>query len=320
MPNNQTVARVSVGLTGHQVADLLRFHGTTEDGQDYDVAKAGMKELACIGVIRWCGGSRYEFTDIGMQLCALLCAPGELEVPPSNAHEDLKFTFQHPHSKECRTVTLKKAEVADEMEGSLHEKLREQFCQCEAVGETNVVDCNCSDYTDDFEFLHQNTEQPSPPQGELVAFLLLGDVFHGTNGPEVDDWDIQYDHKACDRLARSRPGEQVALYAVLPAHTCAGLAGREDLTSCFGSNVYPSTDKWPLWANWVGLDQHGSWVFYENKPITSATCRLPGKGSWGDSIFGEPQKCWAEMLYERPKVQPEELIQIPAVELHGTDQ
>ncbi|WP_019334981.1 hypothetical protein [Pseudomonas syringae] len=46
MPNNQTVARVSVGLTGHQVADLLRFHETTEDGQDYDVAKAGMKELA----------------------------------------------------------------------------------------------------------------------------------------------------------------------------------------------------------------------------------------------------------------------------------
>jgi hypothetical protein len=47
---------------------------------------------------------------------------------------------------------------------------------------------------------------------QAVAFLMLGDIFHGVDGPEVDDWDIQYDHKVCNVLAQSNPGAQIPLF------------------------------------------------------------------------------------------------------------
>ena len=55
------------------------------------------------------------------------------------------------------------------------------------------------------------------PQGEPVAHLLLGETFYGTSGPEIGDFDIQYNHEACDRLAEAFPGKQIALYAEQPA-------------------------------------------------------------------------------------------------------
>lgn len=45
-----------------------------------------------------------------------------------------------------------------------------------------------------------------------VALLMLGDIFHGADGPEVDDWDIQYDHKVCEVLAQANPGAQIPLF------------------------------------------------------------------------------------------------------------
>lgn len=54
-------------------------------------------------------------------------------------------------------------------------------------------------------------------QGEPVAYLLLGETFYGTSGPEIGDFDIQYNHEACDRLAEAFPGKQIALYAEQPA-------------------------------------------------------------------------------------------------------
>jgi len=47
---------------------------------------------------------------------------------------------------------------------------------------------------------------------QAAAFLMLGDIFHGVDGPEVDDWDIQYDHKVCNVLAQSNPGAQIPLF------------------------------------------------------------------------------------------------------------
>jgi hypothetical protein len=75
--------------------------------------------------------------------------------------ETLSFEFEHPQDKERRTVTLTKAEVATAMSDELFEKLTALFCQCESVGETNVVDCNCMDYTDDF-VLVESTSTPEP--------------------------------------------------------------------------------------------------------------------------------------------------------------
>jgi len=63
----------------------------------------------------------------------------------------LSFEFEHPSSKEKRAVTLTKRDVFDGMEDYFYDKLGEQICQCEPVGETNVVDCNCDEYVHDFE-------------------------------------------------------------------------------------------------------------------------------------------------------------------------
>lgn len=65
--------------------------------------------------------------------------------------EALTFTYKHPSTTERRSVSLSRAEVAEGMEATLYEKLVAQLCQCESVGETNVVDCNCHQYGHDFE-------------------------------------------------------------------------------------------------------------------------------------------------------------------------
>ncbi|MGB4488458.1 MAG: hypothetical protein WBI95_23560 [Pseudomonas veronii] len=71
MITNQTIdgvprdLSVSISLTKQQERDILRFYDTCEDGQGYDVPKDRMKSLACLGLIRPTGFSRYELTDAG---------------------------------------------------------------------------------------------------------------------------------------------------------------------------------------------------------------------------------------------------------------
>lgn len=46
----------------------------------------------------------------------------------------------------------------------LYEKLGEQICQCQSVGETNVVDCNCDEYIHDFELVSGSTSAEAANQ------------------------------------------------------------------------------------------------------------------------------------------------------------
>ncbi|MBT9570036.1 MAG: Lar family restriction alleviation protein [Pseudomonas umsongensis] len=73
--------------------------------------------------------------------------------PPEPVAVAMSFDFEHPFSNEKRTVTLTKRDVFDGMEDFFYDKLGEQICQCESVGETNVVDCNCDEYVHDFEIV-----------------------------------------------------------------------------------------------------------------------------------------------------------------------
>lgn len=73
--------------------------------------------------------------------------------PPEPVAVVMSFDFEHPLSKERRTVSLTKRDVYDGMEDYFYDKLGEQICQCESVGETNVVDCNCDEYIHDFELV-----------------------------------------------------------------------------------------------------------------------------------------------------------------------
>jgi hypothetical protein len=62
----------------------------------------------------------------------------------------MEFIFKHPKTGE----TLK-AEISDEkIREFFEDDAREQIgCNCQPIGETNVVECNCSDFFDEFELL-----------------------------------------------------------------------------------------------------------------------------------------------------------------------
>lgn len=57
---------VRVSMSEDQCNELLRFNETCEDGQEYDVRRGMMKSLTYVGMVRWCGGSRFEITDAGI--------------------------------------------------------------------------------------------------------------------------------------------------------------------------------------------------------------------------------------------------------------
>ncbi|WP_434577600.1 hypothetical protein [Pseudomonas sp. Z1-6] len=47
---------------------LHRFNETCMDGQEYDVRRSVMKSMTYVGLVRWCGGSRFEITDLGISV------------------------------------------------------------------------------------------------------------------------------------------------------------------------------------------------------------------------------------------------------------
>lgn len=67
-------------------------------------------------------------------------------------NDSISFTLTHSGTGESRTVTLTRAEIQERMADEILDKLGAEICQCEPIGETNVVECSCPDYLDDFEF------------------------------------------------------------------------------------------------------------------------------------------------------------------------
>jgi len=68
-------------ISTDELAAFHRFCETCEDFESggYDVPKEDMQRLARIGVVRWCGGSRYETTDFGDVIRARKIAPPIVE-------------------------------------------------------------------------------------------------------------------------------------------------------------------------------------------------------------------------------------------------
>ena len=121
----------------------------------------GLQHMAVAedGKLRWMSGRK-------MQNCELYALPdgSAIRFPlyaerPAPVAVVMPFDFEHPLSKERRTVTLTKRDVFDGMEDYFYDKLSEQICQCESVGETNVVDCNCDEYVHDFEIVEACLEE-----------------------------------------------------------------------------------------------------------------------------------------------------------------
>lgn len=56
----------------------------------------------------------------------------------------MDFIFKHKTSGEIKTVSLTEKQIQKLLEYELYEEYLK--CDCEPVGETNVVECNCDDY------------------------------------------------------------------------------------------------------------------------------------------------------------------------------
>ena len=65
----------------------------------------------------------------------------------------MDFTFRHPVSGEEFTVTMTREEINGHLSDELYDKLGSMVCSCQPVGETNVVECGCNDYLEDFVLL-----------------------------------------------------------------------------------------------------------------------------------------------------------------------
>ncbi|MFG4006342.1 hypothetical protein ACGEN5_29515 [Pseudomonas aeruginosa] len=86
----------------------------------------------------------------------VLVASEEIAAPVAQAQhsvpEEFSFEYRHPNG-ESHTVTVSRDQVINEMPDFLFEALCSKFCNCEPVGETNVVECCCDEYAEEFKLL-----------------------------------------------------------------------------------------------------------------------------------------------------------------------
>lgn len=100
-----------------------------------------------------------------------------------------KFLLEHKESKE-RAIT--RSFTLEELINCYGEEtiLESHHCDCQPVGETNVVDCNCDDYYSGFVIINRiQTTGTFDNKGNEV---FDGDVLKGLNGNGYIKW-IQKD-------------------------------------------------------------------------------------------------------------------------------
>lgn len=68
------------------------------------------------------------------------------------------FDFIHRHTGERASSVLTVDEIARYMLEPIYDRLMEQFCHCQPVGETDVVDCNCDTYVNCFHLENPRLE------------------------------------------------------------------------------------------------------------------------------------------------------------------
>ncbi|HBO2161986.1 TPA: hypothetical protein L4G84_002163 [Pseudomonas aeruginosa] len=79
-------------------------------------------------------------------------ASGDSAQAKHSVPEEFSFEYRHPNG-ESHTVTVSRDQVINEMPDFLFEALCSKFCNCEPAGETNVVECCCDEYAEEFRLL-----------------------------------------------------------------------------------------------------------------------------------------------------------------------
>ena len=67
----------------------------------------------------------------------------------------MDFNFKHPRTGDIKTISLTDADIQSMLNDDLYDLLYESACNCQPIGETNVVECNCSEYFEQFELMER---------------------------------------------------------------------------------------------------------------------------------------------------------------------
>lgn len=125
-------------------------------------------------------------------LSILAAAPGNSA--QHSVPEEFSFEYRHPNG-ESHTVAVSRDQVISEMSDFLFEALCSKFCNCEPVGETNVVECSCDEYAEEFKLL-------AAAPGREVPQAWLDVQAERRRQVEVEGWTPEHDDgHACDEIA-----------------------------------------------------------------------------------------------------------------------
>ncbi|WP_370601132.1 hypothetical protein [Pseudomonas nitroreducens] len=87
--------------------------------------------------------------------CVEVCmkAPAQPSPAPQKQEPDeFGFEYRHPNG-ERHTVWVSRQQVIEQMPDFIFEALCAKFCHCEPIGETNVVECRCDEYAEEFQLV-----------------------------------------------------------------------------------------------------------------------------------------------------------------------
>ncbi|HHX0980132.1 TPA: hypothetical protein ACU6EY_002567 [Pseudomonas aeruginosa] len=144
---------------GQHRAGRIALEGRTPQAQAQHSVPEGLAEFSqflsavmdAAGLVRYGRRSKELSEYLGAQ-----CMKYRLSAPVAQAQhsgpEEFSFEYRHPNG-ESHTVTVSRDQVISEMPDFLLEALCSKFCNCEPVGETNVVECCCDEYAEEFKLL-----------------------------------------------------------------------------------------------------------------------------------------------------------------------
>ncbi|QZI68711.1 hypothetical protein K5F93_20220 [Pseudomonas protegens] len=139
---------------------LERCRLAVTNGEDFDLPASLLEEIKALSA------------------SAEPAAPRETPAP-------FAFVYVHPQTAERHTVTVTRDEVAEHMEEQLFQKLCECFCECQPVGETNVVDCRCDEVAEQFKLVKENeglSISPAEPDAPVAQYPnRLCHIEHGAH-------------------------------------------------------------------------------------------------------------------------------------------
>lgn len=153
----------------------------------------------------------------------LLCTPQAQHSGP----EEFSFEYRHPNG-ESHTVTVSRNQVINEMPDFLFEALCSKFCNCEPVGETNVVECCCDEYAEEFKLL-------AAAPGNSVPQAWLDVQAERRRQVEAEGWTPEHD----DEHSHGQMARAAACYAL------AGSSAPNDGTAALlVSLAWPWDEQW----------------------------------------------------------------------------